>query len=61
MGFEFYEVTGSPCESIKFRRKADDFDELEKQIKQKRIEIQLKLQEMGNKLLEDVDEELEEL
>lgn len=37
LGFEFYEVVGNPCESIRFRRKADDYDELEEAIKQKRI------------------------
>lgn len=51
LGFEFYEVVGNPCECIRFRRKADDYDELEEAIKQKRIEMQAKLQELGNKLL----------
>lgn len=55
LGFEFYEVAGNPCQAIKFRRKADNYDELEEKIKQKRIEIQLKLQEAGNKIMDEVD------
>jgi hypothetical protein len=44
LGFEFYE--------IKFRKKADNYEELEELIKKKRAEIQIKLQEMGNKMTE---------
>lgn len=36
---------GNPLTGIKFRKKADDYEDLEEQIKKKRQEIQ----EMGNK------------
>ena len=28
LGFEFYGVDGSPCKGIKFRKKADNYNEL---------------------------------
>jgi hypothetical protein len=52
LGFEFYEIVGNPCQGIKFRKKADNYEELEELIKKKRAEIQIKLQEMGNKMTE---------
>lgn len=36
---------------MKFRKKADDYEELEEQIKKKRAEIQ----EMGNKMTEEIE------
>lgn len=29
LGFEFYEYMGNPCTGVKFRKKADDYEELE--------------------------------
>jgi hypothetical protein len=36
LGFEFYEFDGNPLRGIKFRKKADNFEELEEMIKKKR-------------------------
>ena len=47
LGFEYYEHYGdekNPCSGVKFRKKADDYEELEEQIKTKRAEIQSRLQ-----------------
>lgn len=60
LGFEFYEFEGNPCRGIKFRKKADNYEELEEDIKKKRAEIQIKLQEMGNRLTEELSEEEED-
>jgi hypothetical protein len=29
LGFEFYEIDGHPCKGIKFRKKAENYDELD--------------------------------
>lgn len=44
LGFEFHSIEGNPCNGILFRKKADNFDELEETIKKKKAEIALKLQ-----------------
>ena len=44
LGFEFHEIDGNPCKGILFRKKADNYDELEETIKKKKAEIALKLQ-----------------
>jgi hypothetical protein len=28
LGFEFYEINGNPCQGVRFRKKADNFEEL---------------------------------
>jgi hypothetical protein len=39
LGFEFFELEGNPLRGIKFRKKADNYEELEEMIKKKREEI----------------------
>ena len=57
LGFEFYGIEGNPCKGIRFRKKADNYEELDELIKKKKIQIQIKLQEMGNKMPEELEEE----
>lgn len=35
LGFEFNGIDGNPCTGIKFRKKAENYDELDDQIKKK--------------------------
>ena len=42
---------------MKFRKKADNYDELDDLIKKKKIEMQQKLQAMGNKMDNDLDDD----
>lgn len=44
LGFEFYEFDGNPCKGIRFRKKAENYDELDEMIKRKKAEIALKAQ-----------------
>lgn len=44
LGFEFNGIDGNPCTGIKFRKKAENYDELDDQIKKKHAEIALKAQ-----------------
>ena len=60
LGFEFHSIDGNPCTGILFRKKADNYDELEETIKKKKAEIALKMQEMGNKLPDDFDDDSDE-
>lgn len=55
LGFEFYGIEGPDCNGIRFRKKADNYEELDDLIKKKKIEIQVKLQEMGSRLPDELD------